>query len=81
MDSEDKKLLLRILDIAEENHRILRKLRRASMWSTTLRIIYWIVILGVSIGLLYFLEPYLDAFQKASGNFRELLGNMNSLVK
>ncbi|MBU6232016.1 MAG: hypothetical protein KGI45_01860 [Patescibacteria group bacterium] len=59
MTPEEKSLLLRTHELAEENNAILRSIRRANRWSTFFRIVYWVIIIGAGIGAYYALQPYL----------------------
>jgi hypothetical protein len=59
MTPEERAKLDRALALAEENNDILRGLRRANRVSTAMRIVYWVVILALSFGAIYFIQPYL----------------------
>lgn len=59
MTPEERSLLERTYKMAEENNEILRGIRSSNRWSATLRIIYWLVLIGASIGAYYYLQPYL----------------------
>jgi len=71
MDTEDKKLLKKNLRLSEENHEMLTRLQRNMRWSRGLRIIYWLVIIGGSFGVYYFIQPVVD-------NMRELIGGVQT---
>ena len=59
MDPEVKKLLEENLRISKENNQLLLKVRSVQKWAQITRIIYWFVIIGVSLGAFYFIQPYL----------------------
>ena len=59
MDLEVKKLLEENLKISRENNELLLKVRRVQKWAQLTRVFYWIAIIGVSFGALYYLKPYL----------------------
>jgi hypothetical protein len=63
MDPETKKLLQEIHALTEDNHHILREMRRAQVWGFFGKIVFWILIV---VGPLYFLLPYLGALPSAS---------------
>ena len=87
MTPEDRILLERTLKLAEENNEMLHSLRRAQRLSTTMRGIYWAVILALSFGAYYFIQPYVEnmlslysqvqenvnAVQDVSGSLKNLL--------
>jgi hypothetical protein len=52
-ESEERKILL-------ENNRILHKLLSAQRWATFWSILRWLIIIGLSLGAYYYLQPYLD---------------------
>ena len=60
MDSDSKELL----ELTRENNKILRKMRRAQKIASYVRAFYWLVIIGVTVGSFYFLQPYVSQLQK-----------------
>ena len=60
MDLPEKKLLEETAALAKENNRLLKKMRRAAIWGRVMHLLYWVLIIGVSLGLFYFLQPYID---------------------
>ena len=60
MDAESKELLKKTFALAEENNKILRKMRRSQKIASFLRFVYWVIILGVTFGAFYLLQPYVD---------------------
>lgn len=60
MDQEDKEFIRRTLELTEENNKILRKMRSAMRWGRAWRIFYWVVVIGISIGAFYFIQPYIE---------------------
>lgn len=76
MDPESKKLLENTFILAQENNKMLRKIRSVQKWS-----IFWswlkiIVIIGITLGSFYFLQPYInkivDLYSSISGVEQEL---------
>ena len=70
MDSDERELLDRILDLSEENNKILRKMQRANRIATVFHIIYYVVLVGVAIGAFVYLQPYIDSIMKSYSSFR-----------
>jgi hypothetical protein len=60
MDPESKKLLEETLELEKENNKILRSMRRSMFWSRVMNTLYWLIIIGISLGAFYFLQPYFD---------------------
>ncbi len=78
MNPEEKELLEKTYEMVEENNHILKSIRRANRWSAFFRIFYWIIIIGASIGVFYFLQPYVDTVFNA---YQTLQGNLTKIVK
>ena len=88
MDPRSQKLLEDTFALAEENNKILRKMRRSQRISSFLRLFYWILIIGASIGAFYYLQPYVDravsTYDSISGTANKLNGgkvNIEDLLK
>jgi len=60
MDPESKKLLEDTFNLAQENNKMLRKVRSVQKWSTFWSSLKIIIIVGIALGSFYFLEPYVD---------------------
>lgn len=60
MDFEEKELIKKTFRLAEENNKILRKMRSSMRWGRALRILYWIIIIGATVGAFYYIQPYID---------------------
>jgi hypothetical protein len=76
MTPEEKSLLERTYKMAEENNDILRSIRRTNRLSLAFRVLYWVVILGLSLGAYYFIQPYL---QSMLGLYDQVQGNVNTV--
>ena len=71
MDPESKQLLQNTLALAEENNKLLHKIRgvqkRETIWNT----VKILVIIGIALGSFYYVEPYLnkvmDLYSSVSG--------------
>ena len=60
MTPEEKSLLERTYKMAEDNNRILLSIRRSARWGSTMRYVYWFVIIALSVGAYYFIQPYVN---------------------
>ena len=77
MENDEIKILLRKnLEIARENNRLLRKIRRSNLYGNIARIIWWAVILGLPVLLYYyFLQPQVQQLTEIySGVGQEIQG-------
>jgi hypothetical protein len=57
-------------EIVERNHEMLEKIQSYLFWRRVFTIVYWIIIIGIAIGLLYFLQPYVDRVFDAYGQLQ-----------
>jgi hypothetical protein len=68
---EQEKQLKEALELARENNQILRKMRRSMIWNRIFKFFYLLVILAVTFGAYYFIQPYLDG---ALGAYQNVVG-------
>jgi hypothetical protein len=78
------------LKLTKENNKILRKMQSAMRWGRVVKFFYWIIIIGISIGAYYYIQPLLDSLletwqnvSKASADLRgvgESLPDISSLL-
>jgi len=61
MDQETRELLRKNLELAKENNRLLRKMRRGAILGNIVHVIWWAIVVGIPV-FLYFtvLQPYID---------------------
>jgi hypothetical protein len=60
MDPRDKELLQRVAKLAEENHAMLKKMRRDALVGKVVKGFYWIVILGAGVTIYYYVQELWD---------------------
>lgn len=82
MDPDERALLQKVADLSEKNNVILKKLYRHMRVQRAFHIVYWIIIIGASIGLYYWIQPIVDQFLEiyasvggAAENFRGFFGS------
>jgi hypothetical protein len=78
MTPEEKSLLERTYKLAEENNGILRGIRRTNRISALMRGVYWIVIIGLSVGAYYAIQPYVSFLTSELGQLQGGLGALNN---
>jgi len=76
----DNEKINKILETVEENNKILRGMRRSNRWSNIFRVFYWFLIIGVSIGAFYFIQPYIDAITGTYGDLQNNLSNVKNVT-
>ncbi|MFH1626627.1 MAG: hypothetical protein ABH971_00775 [bacterium] len=70
MNPEEKELLEKTYEMTKENSHILKGIKKANQWSALFRIFYWIIIIGISIGIYYYIEPYINSILKSFNNLQ-----------
>jgi hypothetical protein len=80
MEAEDKRKLQRALELSEENNKMLKKLVRSMRWARLVRTIYFLIIIGASVGVFYYLEPILGQILATYGTFQESINNIKSAL-
>jgi hypothetical protein len=68
MSPEERSLFERMMRLTEENNKILRGMKRSMMWASITRWFYWIVIIGLSVGSFYFIQPYINSLTEKLGD-------------
>jgi hypothetical protein len=68
MTPEERSLLERTAALVAENNVILRKMRRSSRWQMVFQIGYWVLIIALTFGAFYFIQPYIDSLTGALGD-------------
>ena len=51
------------LELARENNKMLHKMRRSQLYSSIWRVVYWVLIIGASVGTYYYLQPYIETMR------------------
>jgi hypothetical protein len=80
MNPEEKEMLEEALELAEENNKILRKLQSSARWARFFRILYWAVIIGLSIWAYYYLQPLLQQLLEAYAGVKEGIDSLGNLI-
>jgi len=81
MNPEEKMLLKRAVDLSEDNNQMLNKLVRAMRWGRLLSSLYWIILIGISVGAFYFVQPYINQLIGAYTNAQDTFNSLGSFVK
>ncbi len=81
MQPEEKEMLKKTLELAQENNKMLHSIRRSMVWGRVMRIVYWVVIIGAAIGIYYYIEPYLDSAVNAYGSVKGDIRSFSDLFK
>ena len=81
MQPDEKEMLRKTLELAQENNKMLHSIRRSMVWGRIIRIVYWVIIIGAAVGIYYYIEPYIDGAVDAYGNVKGDLKSFGDLFK
>ncbi|MFA6397255.1 MAG: hypothetical protein WDK96_00195 [Candidatus Paceibacterota bacterium] len=77
MDPEIKALFEENLKVNKENNVILKKMRRSQKRSDYLRLFYWLVIIGITAGAFYFINPFIGKITSILSSGTQIQGAQN----
>ena len=77
MSPEEKELFKRSIALAEENNDILRSLQRSMRLARLMTILYWLFIVGASVGAYYLIQPYIETLSGVVGSAKSSFSNLN----
>ncbi|MEK7642261.1 MAG: hypothetical protein AAB392_00480 [Patescibacteria group bacterium] len=81
MNEEEKSILKKTLELAQENNKMLHSIRRQMVWGRIFRIVYWVLIIGAAIGIYYYIDPYINEAISVYGNIKGDLRSFGDLFK
>jgi hypothetical protein len=67
MTPEERSLLERIAALTEENNKLLKSMQKSARWRTAFQIFYWVLIIALTFGAFYFIQPYINSLTGALG--------------
>lgn len=76
MTPEERQILIQTSRMVEENNKLLRKMHRAAIWGRIMHFLYWLIIIGLSFGAFYLIQPYVETVQKSIGGFKSDVNNV-----
>ena len=79
MSPEERELLNRCVTLTEENNKMLHSMRRGMRIASITRAVYWIFIIGSTVGAFYLLQPYIDQVKNAYTGAGDMLNSFNQL--
>ena len=77
MDPDTKQLLEDTFELAKENNKMLHHVRRIQKRQAFWAIVRVILIIGIALGLFYYLEPYLNKIINLASSIPGVKENLN----
>jgi hypothetical protein len=81
MEPEEKELLKKGVELAEENNKILHSIKRSLRISNIVRFIYWTFIIGSAVGAYYFVQPYFEEIYSIYGGSQLDFKSFNEMIQ
>jgi hypothetical protein len=81
MQPEEKEMLKKTLELAQENNSMLHSIRRSMRLGRIMKVIYWVIIIGIAIGAYYYVTPYIDSAVNGYGNVKGDIKSFGDLFK
>ncbi|MDP3958005.1 MAG: hypothetical protein Q8Q36_00900 [bacterium] len=82
MDPELKTLIKENLALARETNELVHKMHSAQKWARFLRLLYWLVLIGISVGAFYYLsgplQTLIDTYRGLLGGFEKAQQGVSS---
>lgn len=70
----------RLIALTEENNKLIKKMLRSARLGHVMRILYWLVLIGISIGAFYFIQPYLEQLISVYAGLNEGVSSLQSFI-
>jgi hypothetical protein len=80
MEPEEKKLLEKTYRLVDKNNEMLHRIRRSQNRRSFFNILRWVIIIGISFGIFYFLQPYVDAMKEFIENTKSFVDDTGSTI-
>lgn len=80
MDPELAKILRETFKLTQENNRLLQKVRGYQKREDFLRMLKWVVIIGIGVGAFYFLQPYVDVLKNFIEQSKTFINDINGII-
>lgn len=80
MSPEERELLTKSIELAKENNKLLRGMRRSARISTILRILYWVIIIVTAFGTYYAIQPFIDPLVKSYNGMRDSVNSIKTIT-
>jgi len=74
MNPDEKRMLRKNVALSEENNKMLKKLYSALKWGRAVRVVYWVIIIGIAVGVFVFLQPLVAPIIDAYNSILDKIG-------
>ena len=79
MEIDNNKKIDEILELLEENNKMLRHIRGSQRRSQIFRLLYIVVIIALTAGAYYYINPYISQVMDAYSGIQDTLGGIGEI--
>ncbi len=79
MTPEERHLLEEALALSKENNEILKKLYRSFMWGRAIKVVYWLILIALTVGSFFLIQPYVDSLKDTYGQVLDTKAQFGNL--
>jgi hypothetical protein len=80
MDPRERDMLRKTFELVEENNEMLKKLRRTQKFGLVIKILYWVIVIGVAVGAYYFIQPFVDQIGQTYSGLQGNIDNATNVL-
>ena len=80
MSPEERSLLEEAVELSRENNKMLHTIRSASRWARAWRIFYWAIVVVITLGSYYYVQPYLTQIENIYSGFQSGVGQIKQVT-
>lgn len=77
MDPRDKVTMNKILELEEENNKMLKRIRGSQKTARMFKVIYWVIIIGLALGAYYYVKPVYESVVNVYTQNADILKGIN----
>ena len=77
MMPEEREMLEKTYALSQENNEMLKKIKGSQKMSNIMRWVYWIVVIVLSVGSFWLIQPYINSLQSVTGDTTSLSQILN----
>lgn len=78
MTDEEKELLKQTYTLAQDTNDKVTRLYRSYKWGRALKIFYWLIIIGLSLGAYWLIQPYINQLTQVYSSLGDTINNIHS---
>ena len=64
----------RLMKLVQENNKMLKKMRRGQTIDRVMRIVYWLILIGIAVGSFYYLQPWIQQMTEMYSSIVQSIG-------